>query len=55
MIAITMIAGFFAQILPNVMSDALRIWLLSQIRPGWRMGLAGVAMTVALVLAFCSP
>lgn len=43
-ISINMIGTFFAQILPNVMSDALRIWLLSQIRRGWRKGLAGVAI-----------
>lgn len=44
MVAITMIANFFAQILPNVMSDAIRIWLLSQLRSGWRRGLAGVVI-----------
>jgi glycosyltransferase 2 family protein len=44
MVAITMIANFFAQILPNVMSDAIRIWMLSQIRTGWRRGLAGVVI-----------
>jgi glycosyltransferase 2 family protein len=44
MLAITWIANFFAQILPNVMSDAIRIWLLSQIRSGWRRGLAGVVI-----------
>ncbi|HEX5324838.1 MAG TPA: lysylphosphatidylglycerol synthase transmembrane domain-containing protein, partial [Capsulimonadaceae bacterium] len=42
MVAITFIANFFNQILPNVMSDALRIWMLTQIRSGWRTGLAGV-------------
>lgn len=42
MLAITMIASFFAQALPNVVSDAIRIWMLSQIRSGWRQGLAGV-------------
>ena len=42
MLAITWIASLFAQILPNVMSDALRIWMLSQVKPGWRRGLIGV-------------
>lgn len=42
MLAITWIANLFAQILPNVMSDALRIWLLSKVKPGWRKGLIGV-------------
>jgi len=44
MLAITWIANFFNQILPNVMSDALRIWMLTQIRSGWRTGLAGVVI-----------
>lgn len=44
MVAITMIANFFAQILPNVMSDGIRIGMLSQIRTGWRKGLAGVVI-----------
>jgi hypothetical protein len=44
MIAITLIANFFNQILPNVMSDALRIWMLTQIRSGWRAGLAGIVI-----------
>lgn len=44
MIAITMIANFFAQILPNVMSDGIRIWMLSQIRSSWRKGLVGVVI-----------
>src|SRR3974390_922119 len=44
MVAIAMIANFFAQILPNVMSDGVRIGMLSQVRTGWRKGLAGVAI-----------
>lgn len=44
MIAITLIANFFSQIVPNIMSDALRIWLLSKIGSGWRRGLIGVAI-----------
>lgn len=55
MLAITLIANFFNQILPNVMSDALRIWMLTQIRVGWRIGLAAVvidrAVGVAVLLA----
>lgn len=43
-LAINMIATFFAQILPNVMSDALRVWFLTQIRRGWRDGLVGVVI-----------
>jgi glycosyltransferase 2 family protein len=48
MVAITMIANFFAQILPNVMSDGIRVWMLSQIRTGWRKGLAGVVIDRAV-------
>jgi glycosyltransferase 2 family protein len=48
MLAITLIVNFFNQILPNVMSDALRIWMLTQIRSGWRMGLAGVVIDRAV-------
>lgn len=44
MVAITMISNFLAQILPNVVSDGIRIWMLSQIRTGWRKGLAGVVI-----------
>lgn len=43
-LAINMIATFFAQILPNVISDALRVWMLTKIRRGWRKGLIGVAI-----------
>lgn len=42
MLAITWIANLAAQILPNMMSDALRIWMMSQVKPGWRRGLMGV-------------
>jgi len=48
MLAITLIANFFNQILPNVVSDALRIWMLTQIRSGWRMGLAGIVIDRAV-------
>jgi hypothetical protein len=44
MIVITWVANFFSQIVPNIMSDALRIWLLSRIRPGWTRGIIGVAI-----------
>lgn len=44
MIAITMVSIFLGQIVPNVMSDAVRIWMLSRIRTSWRKGLAGVVI-----------
>ncbi len=55
MIAITLITNFLSQILPNVMSDAVRVWMLTRIRSGWRMGLAGIVidrgMGIAALLA----
>lgn len=42
MIAITAISVFLGQIVPNLMSEGVRVWLLSRIKPGWRRGLAGV-------------
>ena len=44
MIIITLIGNFFSQIMPNIMSDALRIWLLSRVRPGWARGIISVAI-----------
>jgi len=44
MFAITMIANFLVQILPNVMGDALRVWMLAKIRTGWTKGLIGVVI-----------
>lgn len=42
MLAITWISNFFAQVLPNVMSDGIRIWLLARIRPGLRNSVTSV-------------
>jgi hypothetical protein len=42
MIAITAIAVFLGQVLPNLMSDGVRVWLLSRIGRGWRKGIVGV-------------
>jgi glycosyltransferase 2 family protein len=43
-IAISMIANFIVQIIPNVVGDAYRIWMLSKVRNGWRKGLVGVVI-----------
>ena len=57
-LAITMIANFVAQILPNVVGDAVRVWMLSKIRTGWSKGLIGVVIDrgtgvgVLLVIGF---
>lgn len=44
MIAISMIANFLSQALPNLMGDAMRVWMLSRIRTGWRLGVIGVVI-----------
>jgi glycosyltransferase 2 family protein len=51
MIAITLITNFLSQILPNVMSDAVRVWMLTRIRSGWRMGLAGIVIDRGIGIA----
>jgi uncharacterized protein (TIRG00374 family) len=42
MIAITSITVFFGQFLPNLMSDAIRVWLLARTGRTWRRGIVGV-------------
>jgi uncharacterized membrane protein YbhN (UPF0104 family) len=42
MIAITAISVFLGQIVPNLMSEGVRVWLLSRIKRGWRRGVGGV-------------
>ena len=42
MIAITAISIFVGQIVPNLMSDGIRVWLLARIGRSWRKGVAGV-------------
>ena len=37
MISISAIGIFVGQILPNVAGDAVRVWLLARIGPGWRV------------------
>jgi uncharacterized membrane protein YbhN (UPF0104 family) len=43
-IAITAIAVFVAQILPNVAADAVRVWLLARSGRSWRHGLPSVVI-----------
>jgi len=44
MIAISFIANFLSQALPNLMGDAMRVWMLSRLGSGWRVGLVGVVI-----------
>jgi uncharacterized membrane protein YbhN (UPF0104 family) len=43
-IAITAIAVFVAQVLPNVAADAVRVWLLARSGRSWRHGLPSVVI-----------
>ena len=42
MIAITLIANFFAQVMPNIAADTIRAWMLRQHGHSWGRGLASV-------------
>ena len=42
MIAITAIANFFAQVIPNIAADTIRAWMLTQHDYSWRRGLVSV-------------
>ena len=42
MIAITAIANFFAQLVPNIAADTIRAWMLAQHDYSWRRGLVSV-------------
>ncbi len=58
LMAITAIGAFFAQTVPNVAADAIRVWLLTRIHPLWQRALASVVIDRAagvfmlFVLAF---
>jgi uncharacterized membrane protein YbhN (UPF0104 family) len=43
-LAITMIATFFSQVLPNVAGDAMRVWLLTINDVRWRSALTAVVL-----------
>jgi glycosyltransferase 2 family protein len=42
MIAITLIANFFAQVMPNIAADTIRAWMLRQHGHSWGRGLVSV-------------
>lgn len=51
MLAITMIVFFFAQVMPGVASETLRVWMLTDLGPTWRQGLASVIIDRAIGIA----
>jgi uncharacterized membrane protein YbhN (UPF0104 family) len=44
MIAVTAIGQFFAQVLPNVVGDGMRAWLLTRLGGGWRNAVTSVVI-----------
>ena len=44
MIAVTAIGQFFAQVLPNVVGDGMRAWLLTRLGSGWRNAVTSVVI-----------
>src|SRR5262245_1632820 len=55
MVALTAIGQFFAQVLPNVVGDGMRAWLLTRLGSGWRNAVTSVvidrAVGVGLMIA----
>ena len=51
MIAITLISNFFAQVVPNIAADTLRVWMLTQLGRGWRQSIASVMIDRAVGVA----
>ena len=58
MIAVTAIGQFFTQVLPNVVGDGMRAWLLARLGSGWRNAVTsvvidrGVGVGLMIALAF---
>ena len=50
-IACTAIAGFFAQVVPNIAADSLRAWMLTRLGRGWRLAIASVMIDRAIGVA----
>jgi uncharacterized membrane protein YbhN (UPF0104 family) len=44
MVAVTAIGQFFAQVLPNVVGDGMRAWLLTRLGSGWRNAVTSVVI-----------
>ena len=44
MIAVTAIGQFFTQVLPNVVGDGMRAWLLARLGSGWRNAVTSVVI-----------
>ena len=58
MVAVNAIGMFFTQVLPNVVGDGIRVWLLTRLGSGWRNAVTsvvidrGVGVGLLLALAF---
>jgi len=50
-VACTAIAGFFAQVVPNIAADSLRAWMLTRLGRGWRLAVASVMIDRAMGVA----
>ena len=56
--AVTAICGFFAQVLPGVVSEGIRAWMLTRLGCDWRTGLTsvlidrGIGLAVLIIFAF---
>ena len=55
-IAVTAIGAFFTQVLPNIASEGMRVWLLARLGCDWRSGVVSVLIDrgvgVGLMVAF---
>jgi hypothetical protein len=51
MIAITAMSNFFAQVLPNIAADSIRVWMLTQLGRGWRLAIVSVMIDRAIGIA----
>jgi uncharacterized membrane protein YbhN (UPF0104 family) len=51
MVAIIVIANFFAQVVPNIAADTLRVWMLTTLDRGWRQAIASVIIDRAVGIA----
>jgi glycosyltransferase 2 family protein len=48
--AITAIAGFFSQLMPNIASEGIRVWMLTRVGANWRNAFASVIIDRAIGL-----
>ena len=53
-LAVTAIGTFFAQFLPNVVGDGMRVWLIARLGCDWRNAVASVVIDRGVGWAYCS-